>query len=99
MILVCLRLILIITICINHILISSGHQSSKKAVLFNLGSLVVLIMVYALEIIVSACCLPLEKTIFLSILNVISTCALAVIIIVEKKLDYFRALREETKND
>ena len=89
-----LKFIITLGICINHIIISSGHNSSKRAVRINIVLLCLLVVVYIFELIDGAFVFLPEKVFYLVMFYTVLTSSLTLIVIIEEKLDYFRLLRE-----
>ena len=94
-----LDFILTVGFCINHLVISSGHNSSKSNVKLNQ----IICLALSLEYIIQAClCIsifPPERVLYNAIFYLLAIGDVVVILWVEMKLDYFRIERENQLTD
>ena len=90
-----LDFILTVGFCINHLVISSGHHSSKTNVRLNQFFCAALVIEYVIQVLLCVFIFPPERVIYNAVFYLLAIGDIAVILWVEMKLDYFRAEREK----
>ena len=95
-----LQFLFALLFCFNHIAVSSGHQSNARSAKLNVLFCLILLIVYILQVVVSAFVFPAEKVIYYIAFYLVLFMALCAVVSVEVKLDHFRYLRaqEDEKN-
>ena len=90
-----LDFILTVGFCVNHLLISSGHHSSKPNVKLNLFLCLALSVEYVIQVLLCIAIFPPEKVVYNAVFYLLAIGDILVILWVEMKLDYFRTEREK----
>lgn len=94
-----LDFILTVGFCINHLVISSGHHSSKANVRLNQFFCLALSLEYVIQVLLCIAIFPTERVLYNAVFYLLAIGDVLVILWVEMKLDYFRMEREKQAED
>ncbi len=90
-----LDFVLTVGFCINHLVISSGHHSSKTNVKLNQFLCLALSVEYVIQVLLCIAIFPAERVLYNAVFYLLAIGDIVVILWVEMKLDYFRTEREK----